>query len=101
MTTPGRLHFQQELRALEEQALGEMLEGFHKLVQFLHATLSQPLVQKESASQPTYKVFAAQLNSGHTRPTVPAYTASWQTLAGTHRVSAASGPVGHRSDCPR
>jgi multiple sugar transport system substrate-binding protein len=36
--------------------------------------LSQPLVQKESASQPTYKTFAAQLNTGQTRPTVPAYT---------------------------
>ena len=43
--------------------------------------LSQPLVQKESASQPTYKVFAAQLNSGESRPTVPAYTAISLALA--------------------
>jgi multiple sugar transport system substrate-binding protein len=43
--------------------------------------LSQPLVQQESASQPTYKVFAAQLNSGESRPTVPAYTAISLDLA--------------------
>ena len=43
--------------------------------------LSQPLVQKESASQPTYKTFASQLNTGQTRPTVPAYTAISLDLA--------------------
>jgi phosphodiesterase/alkaline phosphatase D-like protein len=36
-----------------------------------------------------------------TDPTVvPAYARSWQTLAGTRRVSAATGPVGARSDFP-
>jgi multiple sugar transport system substrate-binding protein len=38
------------------------------------AQLSQPAVKHEAASQPTYPVFAQQLKSGHTRPTVPAYT---------------------------
>lgn len=38
------------------------------------AQLSQPLVRAEAAQQPTYQVFARQLDSGHSRPTVPAYT---------------------------
>jgi transcriptional regulator with XRE-family HTH domain len=37
------LGVERQLHPLEEAALGEMLEGFHKLVRFLHATLSQPL----------------------------------------------------------
>lgn len=32
---------------------------------------------------------------------VPTYTRSLQTLAGTRRLSSASGPVGPRSDLPR
>lgn len=32
---------------------------------------------------------------------LPAYKSSWQTLAGSRRVSAATGPVGPRSDEPR
>jgi len=36
--------------------------------------LSYPAVKQEEASQPTYSVFANQLNTGHTRPTIPAYT---------------------------
>ena len=43
--------------------------------------LQQPLVKKVVASQPTYQVFASQLNTGQTRPTVPAYTAVSQALA--------------------
>ena len=43
--------------------------------------LQQPLVQKEASSQPTYQTFASQLNTGHTRPTVPAYTAISLALA--------------------
>jgi transcriptional regulator with XRE-family HTH domain len=39
------LGVERQLHPLEEQALGEMLEGFHKLVRFLHATLSQPLAR--------------------------------------------------------
>lgn len=36
--------------------------------------LSYPAVKQEEASQPTYPVFANQLNTGETRPTIPAYT---------------------------
>jgi multiple sugar transport system substrate-binding protein len=36
--------------------------------------LSYPEVKQEEASQPTYSVFAGQLNTGQTRPTIPAYT---------------------------
>jgi multiple sugar transport system substrate-binding protein len=43
--------------------------------------LSQPAVQKEVASQPTYQTFAAQLKTGHTRPSVPAYAAISLDLA--------------------
>jgi multiple sugar transport system substrate-binding protein len=43
--------------------------------------LQQALVQKESQSSPTYQVFANQLNTGQTRPTVPAYTAISLALA--------------------
>jgi multiple sugar transport system substrate-binding protein len=35
--------------------------------------LGQPAVKKEVASQATYQTFAAQLKTGHTRPSVPAY----------------------------
>jgi maltose-binding protein MalE len=36
---------------------------------------AQPaLVRAEAAQQPTYQVFARQLESGHSRPTVSAYT---------------------------
>ncbi len=37
--------------------------------------LTQPAVKKEAASDPTYKVFAAQLKTGQSRPTIPAYAA--------------------------
>jgi multiple sugar transport system substrate-binding protein len=43
--------------------------------------LSQPAVQKEVASQPTYQTFATQLKTGHTRPSVPAYAAISLDLA--------------------
>jgi multiple sugar transport system substrate-binding protein len=36
--------------------------------------LSEPAVKQEAAGQPTYKVFAQQLQTARTRPTVPAYT---------------------------
>jgi multiple sugar transport system substrate-binding protein len=45
------------------------------------AQLDQPAVKKEAASQPTYQVFASQLSTGQTRPTIPAYTAISQDLA--------------------
>jgi multiple sugar transport system substrate-binding protein len=38
------------------------------------AQLQQAAVQKEASSQPTYQLFATQLQTGQTRPTVPAYT---------------------------
>jgi multiple sugar transport system substrate-binding protein len=38
------------------------------------AQLTEPAVEQESASEPTYQVFASQLQTGETRPTVPAYT---------------------------
>ena len=43
--------------------------------------LTQPAVKKEAASDPTYKVFADQLNTGQSRPTIPAYAAISQALS--------------------
>ena len=37
--------------------------------------LTQPMVQAEQAKSPTYSVFAEQLKYGHSRPTIPAYSA--------------------------
>jgi multiple sugar transport system substrate-binding protein len=37
--------------------------------------LTYPEVKKEAAQSPTYSVFAEQLKTGESRPTVPAYTA--------------------------
>jgi multiple sugar transport system substrate-binding protein len=38
------------------------------------AQLTQPLIKQEAAADPAYKVFADQLTTGQSRPTVPAYT---------------------------
>ena len=38
------------------------------------AQLQQAAVQKEASTQPTYQTFATQLQTGQTRPSVPAYT---------------------------
>jgi multiple sugar transport system substrate-binding protein len=38
------------------------------------AQLTYAAVKQEQASEPTYSVFANQLNTGETRPTIPAYT---------------------------
>ncbi|MGH3158003.1 MAG: extracellular solute-binding protein, partial [Streptosporangiaceae bacterium] len=38
------------------------------------AQLSEAAVKQEAATQPTYQVFADQLKTGRSRPTVPAYT---------------------------
>ncbi len=43
--------------------------------------LSYPAVKQEEAAQPTYSVFASQLNTGQARPSIPAYTAVSQALA--------------------
>ncbi|HWG00405.1 MAG TPA: extracellular solute-binding protein, partial [Trebonia sp.] len=45
------------------------------------AQLTQPLVKQEEAASPAYKVFADQLTTGQSRPTVPAYTAVSLDLA--------------------
>jgi multiple sugar transport system substrate-binding protein len=37
--------------------------------------LTQPTVKKEAASDPTYGVFADQLKTGQSRPTIPSYAA--------------------------
>jgi ABC-type glycerol-3-phosphate transport system substrate-binding protein len=43
--------------------------------------LSYPAVKKEESSQPSYPVFAGQLNTGQSRPTIPAYTSISLDLA--------------------
>jgi multiple sugar transport system substrate-binding protein len=43
--------------------------------------LSYPAVKQEEAAQPTYSVFAGQLNTGQSRPSLPAYTAISTALA--------------------
>jgi multiple sugar transport system substrate-binding protein len=43
--------------------------------------LSYPAVKTEEAAEPTYSVFADQLNTGETRPSIPAYTAISLDLA--------------------
>jgi multiple sugar transport system substrate-binding protein len=43
--------------------------------------LAEPSVKKQAASDPTYKVFATQLKSAESRPTVPAYSAVSQALS--------------------
>jgi multiple sugar transport system substrate-binding protein len=45
------------------------------------AQLQEPAVKHEAATSPTYQTFASQLNTGQTRPTVPAYTAISLDLA--------------------
>jgi multiple sugar transport system substrate-binding protein len=43
--------------------------------------LSYAAVKQEEAAEPTYSVFASQLNTGQTRPTIPAYTSISLDLA--------------------
>jgi multiple sugar transport system substrate-binding protein len=43
--------------------------------------LTQPAVKKEAAADPTYQVFADQLKTGQSRPTIPAYAAISQSLS--------------------
>jgi multiple sugar transport system substrate-binding protein len=54
--------------------------------------LSYSAVKQEAASQPTYSVFSDQLNTGQTRPTIPAYTAISLDLA-TEINAAISGTI--------
>jgi ABC-type glycerol-3-phosphate transport system substrate-binding protein len=59
---------------LAQPAQGAYLTAVSSGLPSAPAQLSQAAVQHEAASQPTYQVFAQQLKTGHTRPTVPAYT---------------------------
>jgi multiple sugar transport system substrate-binding protein len=43
--------------------------------------LKEPSVKKQASSDPTYQVFATQLKSAESRPTVPAYSAVSQALS--------------------
>jgi multiple sugar transport system substrate-binding protein len=43
--------------------------------------LTQPAVKKEAASDPTYQVFADQLKTGQSRPTISAYATISQALS--------------------
>jgi multiple sugar transport system substrate-binding protein len=45
------------------------------------AQLTYSAVKQEEASQPTYQVFASQLNTGQSRPSIPAYSAISLDLA--------------------
>ncbi|MEO7126120.1 MAG: ABC transporter substrate-binding protein [Nakamurella sp.] len=45
------------------------------------AQLDQDLVKKQIAAQPTYSTFAAQLEFGQVRPTIPGYAAISQALS--------------------
>jgi multiple sugar transport system substrate-binding protein len=66
---------------LGQPATGAYLVSVNGGLPSAPAQLQQPLVKKVIASQSTYQTFANQLNTGHTRPTVPAYTAVSQALA--------------------
>jgi multiple sugar transport system substrate-binding protein len=66
---------------LGQPATGAYLVSVNGGLPSAPAQLQQPLVKKVIASQSTYQTFASQLNTGQTRPTVPAYTAVSQALA--------------------
>jgi ABC-type glycerol-3-phosphate transport system substrate-binding protein len=59
---------------LAEPAQGAYLTAESDGLPSAPAQLSETAVKNEAATQPTYPVFAEQLKTGHTRPTVPAYT---------------------------
>jgi multiple sugar transport system substrate-binding protein len=66
---------------LAQPAEGAYLTSVSSGLPSAPAQLTQAAVKKEASTQPTYQVFANQLKSGHTRPTVPAYTAISLDLA--------------------
>jgi multiple sugar transport system substrate-binding protein len=66
---------------LAQPAQGAYLAAAESGLPSSPAQLQEPAVKKEAASQPAYQVFASQLSTGHTRPTIPAYTAISQDLA--------------------
>jgi len=59
---------------LAEPAQGAYLTSVSGGLPSAPAQLQQGLVQKEASTQSTYQTFATQLQTGQTRPTVPAYT---------------------------
>ena len=59
---------------LAEPAQGAYLTATSGGLPSAPAQLQQAAVVKEAATQPTYQTFATQLQTGQTRPTVPAYT---------------------------
>jgi ABC-type glycerol-3-phosphate transport system substrate-binding protein len=69
------------LQWLSAPAQGAYLDSESSGLPSSPAQLSQPAVKKEEASQPSYQVFADQLNTGLSRPTIPAYTAISTDLA--------------------
>jgi multiple sugar transport system substrate-binding protein len=69
------------VRWLAQPAQGAYLTAQSSGLPSAPAQLSETAVKHEAATQPTYQVFASQLKTGHTRPTVPAYTAVSLDLA--------------------
>ena len=66
---------------LAQPAQGAYLTSFSSGLPSSPDQLNQPAVKKEAAKEPTYSVFANQLKTGQTRPTVPAYAAISQYLS--------------------
>lgn len=69
------------VRWLAQPAQGAYMTAAGSGLPSAPAQLSETAVKREAATQPTYSVFASQLKTGHTRPTVPAYTAISLDLA--------------------
>jgi multiple sugar transport system substrate-binding protein len=69
------------VRWLAQPAQGAYLTAVSSGLPSAPAQLNEPAVKHEAATQPTYQVFASQLKTGYTRPTVPAYTAISLDLA--------------------
>lgn len=80
------------VRWLSDPAQGAYLTSANGGLPSGPAQLGYPEVKKQEASQPTYPVFAGQLNTGKTRPTTPAYTAISTALA-TQINAAISGQI--------
>jgi multiple sugar transport system substrate-binding protein len=66
---------------LAQPATGAYLTAQSQGLPSAPAQLGEAAVKQEAATQPTYQVFASQLDTGHTRPTVPAYTSVSLDLA--------------------
>ena len=66
---------------LSSPAQGAYLTGQSSGLPSGPAQLNYPAVKQEEAAQPTYQVFADQLNTGQARPSIPAYTAISSALA--------------------